>query len=363
MRLAQLLAAVALLAGAAPAAAVATQPDVIDYEVVIEGSASYNRADAYQDRDGETTGHHDHAFTFRSTIPHVRFTQTRAEVVGGALGTGQIVRSHFALNGPDGERFTCEGAVAADVEAGGLVPTTQPHRTFFAIRAHGALTASQSSCSFPLSPGDLPLVTSAAKVGSGPMDSLFEIPHAEIGHPGIVRTVSGQVTGDRCPLRHANTVLCSLTWQAKVTFTRDASDLFVPLVPERDAQPAPPEPQAPPIPVVPPAPPTPPSLDDVAFVPLVPEARVTATGATLPVRCSAACSGTIVATAAGGRSGRAAALTPVLARKRFSARADAVAKVRLRFRRPLRRGARVRAAITVRTGGQTVRRTVVLRRR
>jgi hypothetical protein len=110
----------------------------------------------------------------------------------------------------------------------------------------------------------------------------------------------------------------------------------------------------------------PPLVDEDLVLPIQPGAAKlsrSAAFATVPVACSAACAGTVSATAAGSGGKARAAASRVLATRRFQATPGRPARVTLRFgaaaRRAIRRAGGVR--LTVRAAG--ARRVVTLRLR
>ena len=311
----------------------------VDYHVEIAGSADYNRADA----DAEASAQHDEAIDFRTTIPKLTFHGRVADDSAGALGTASVRHGSYVITGPSGQ-VRCASHSIGDVAGGGLDATFAEDRTTFAARVIDSLTVAVGGCDLAgMGTWQLPITSGGQEVGVGIFDGAFTVPHERIGEATMTFPLKGEVTGTSCPMFHAQTVLCSLTWNATVTFSRigegeesgDAPE--VPL--ERD--PARPDP------------------DDDLLVPLVAKAKLAGnlSRASLPVSCTVACRGTLTATA-GGRT---------VAKAKVALKAGGTGRATVRFgradRRAIRRAGRVRLALKVSGGGETVRRTVTLRAR
>lgn len=317
---------------------------VTDYKVVIEGSADYNRADV----DGDASAQHDEAVDFTTTIPRLSFYGDSAEDSTGALGTASVSRGSYVITGESGS-VGCGVHTIVDSTAGGLDATSNAAGfTTFAARVVDSFTVEMSGCGLDAMNGwQVPFTSGGEEVGIGIFDGAFTMPNEMVGQGQMVFPLSGEVTGSSCPGAHINTVLCSLTWDATVTFTktgvREEDIPLVPLGPEPSATPAPT------------APPVDPDAD--LLVPLGTKAKL-AKGldrATFPVDCPAGCRGTVTATARGRK----------LAKGRFSAPAGGVARAVVRFdradRRVIRRAGRVKLRLKATNGESTVRRSVTLR--
>ena len=310
----------------------------VDYRVVIAGTADYNRADA----DEEASAQHDETVDFRTTIPKLTFHGRVAEDSSMALGTATVRRGSYLITGASGQ-VRCSSHEVGDVTAGGLDATFAQDRTVFATRVIDSVTVAVGGCDLAgMGTWHLPLGSSGDEVGIGVFDGSFSLPHGRIGEATMSFRLHGEVTGSSCPMHHANTVLCSLTWDATVTFTRTGEgeeDDNVPVVPIGPA----PAPQADP--------------EDDLLVPLVAKAKLAGnlSRASLPLTCATACRGTLRA-AAGGRT---------LAAKRFALKAGGTGRPSVRFsradRRAIRRAGKVRLTLRVSGGGKTVRGTVTLR--
>jgi hypothetical protein len=341
----------ALGALALPATAAAAPVNTVDYAVTIEGTADYNRADA----DVETAVQHDIGLTFKTTVPKMTFYGDVAEDSRGAMGTASVTRGSYVISGPQAQ-FRCRSHEITDATGGGFDATRGEGRTIFATRVIDAFDVSITGCDAGVPGWKLPFGSAHDEVGVGIFDGAFSIPDSRIGEANMTFPLKGEVTGTSCPFHHSLTVLCSLTWNATVTFKRigegvvDTEDF--PLVP---ISPAPaPQPQ--------------PQPDDDLLVPLVPNpalenglklakaslARDLAS-AGLPITCAARCSGTATATA-GGRT---------VASRSFKADAGATRTIRLRFdaadRRAIRKAGAVKLALRAKVGDKTVRRAVTVR--
>jgi hypothetical protein len=291
-----------------------------EYAVTIAGTADYNRADA----DGDASAQHDISFDFETKIPKVTFFDNVAEDSSGALGTAAIRRGHYVIRGESGS-ITCTDHAILGTTGGGFDATYGQKATTFAVRVVDSVDV-EVRCGEPVGPWTLAMGSGAAEVGMGIFDGSFTMPHDMVGEGQMVFPLKGEVTGAECPFNHFNTVMCSLTWNATVTFKRTKMDVEpVPIVPGEE--------------------------DEDLLVPIVAKAKLSKDlrSATLPVTCSASCSGTLTA-AVGGRT---------LARRAF--KASEAATVKLRFdaadRRAIERAGRVK--LTLRS--KDLRRNVVLR--
>ncbi len=340
----------ALAALAAPAAA--DSAPTIDYRVTIEGTADYNRADA----DVETAVQHDIGLKFKTEIPRLRYTGRVAEDSSGALGTASVTRGSYVISGGNGIQVRCMSHSVDDTNGGGLDASFGDHATTFSTRVIDSVTVDVGGCDAPMQSWKLPMGSNGHPVGIGIFDGAFTVPHSRIGEASMTFPLSGKVTGGECPFNHFNTVLCSLTWDAVVTFTRigegevhdNDDDLLVPIPP-------------PP----PPAPPADPG-DDL-FVPLVDDLLVPLSAkpsiarnlasASVPFRCAEACKGTLTATA----RGRKLATTAVKAAA--GKVATAVVRFDRRDRAAIRRAKAVRLTLKVQGGGHSARQAVTVRAR
>ena len=116
----------------------------VDYRVVIDGTADYNRADA----DEEASAQHDECVGFRTTIPKLTFHGRVADDSTGALGTAAVQRGSYLITGPSGQ-VRCAGHEIAGVTAGGLDATFAEDRTVFAARAIDSFTVAVGACTSP----------------------------------------------------------------------------------------------------------------------------------------------------------------------------------------------------------------------
>jgi hypothetical protein len=314
----------------------------VDYRVVIDGTADYNRADA----DAEASAQHDEAIVFRTTIPKLTFHGRVAEDSTGALGTANVTHGSYVITGPSGQ-VRCSSHEASDVTAGGLDATYAEDRTVFAARVIDSVTVAVGGCDLAgMGTWPLQLGSGGDEVGIGVFDGSFSVPHDRIGEAAMSFPLHGEVTGASCPMHHAMTVLCSLSWDATVTFTRTGEG-------EEDDD----------VPVLPlgpgPLPAPPPDPDDDLLLPLVAKAKLAGnlSRASLPLACAADCRGTLTAKA-GART---------LATRRFALKAGRRGRAGVRFdradRRAIRRAGKIRLTVKLTGGSVTVRRTITLRAR
>ena len=349
--LAALAATLAALALGAPTAG-AAEATRIDYAVTIEGTADYNRADV----DAEASAQHDETIDFRTAIPRLSFIGNAAEDSTGALGTASVRRGSFTMTGPSGIFLHCSSHTLLDTTGGGLDATFAPDKTVFATRVLDAFKIQVGGCPNGLGPWEYTFGSGADPVGVGIFDGTFSVPHSRIGEAEMTFPLKGEVTGSSCPNHHFNTALCSLTWEATVTFKRTGEgvvdDEIVPVpIEPKPAEPAPRHE------------PAPPAEHDDLIVPIVAKASLAPSlaRASVPFTCEAACRGTLIATARGKAK--------PLARATFSAAASRAARVTVRFdradKRAIRRARGVRLTLTATAvkGGAPDRRSLVLRLR
>ncbi|HEX8205879.1 MAG TPA: hypothetical protein VF587_07465 [Solirubrobacteraceae bacterium] len=340
----------ALAALAAPASADTYR--TIDYAVTIDGTANYNRADV----DEGTTAQHDVALEFQTKVPSMRFVDDVAEDSKGALGTAAVTHGHYVITGETGTQVHCGSHTVGDTTGGGFDATWSQDATTFATRVLDSVKV-DVGCGGQMPDWSLQMGSGGQPVGVGIFDGSFTLPHSRIGEATMTFPLSGEVTGAECPFNHFNTALCSLTWDAVVTFVRigegeidTEEDLLVPIVPpDPGAAPTPP-PADPGQPVVP---------GDDLLVPISAKPRLAdnLSSAGLPFQCADACKGTLTATA----KGKTLAKAPVKA----VAGKTVTAKVRFdkRDRKAIRRAKAVKLTLKVKGGGRTMRRSVTLRAR
>jgi hypothetical protein len=334
-----------LLALAALAAPAAAGTPTIDYAVTIEGTADYNRADI----DVETSAQHDIGLKFRTDIPRLRYTGRLAEDSSGARGTASVTRGSYVISGGSGIQVRCTSHSVGDTNGGGLDASFGEHATTFSTRVIDSVTVDVGGCDV-MGAWKLPMGSGGQPVGIGIFDGAFTVPHSRIGEASMSFPLSGKVTGGECPMNHTLTVLCSLTWDAVVTFTRigegevtgDDDDLLVPLAPKDDDLI---------VPLVP--------NDDDLLVPLTAKPRMARnlSSASLPFRCAEACKGTLTAKA----RGKTLATTAV--KGAAGKAATAVVRFDRRDRKAIRRAKAVRLTLAVQGGGRTERRAVAVRAR
>jgi hypothetical protein len=339
---------------AAPAAA-DTIP-TIDYAVTIEGTADYNRADV----DDDASAQHDIALKFKTEIPSLRFVGNAAEDSSGARGTASVTHGSYVITGGNGIQVRCTSHSVGDTNGGGLDATFGQDATTFATRVLDSVTIDVGGCDGQMGNWSLPMGSGGQPVGVGIFDGAFKLPHSRVGEATMSFPLSGEVTGAECPFNHFNTALCSLTWDAVVTFTRigegevgaNDDDLFVPIPPAPTPPPATDPDDDLVVPLVPPN-------DHDLLVPLTAKPRMARnlSSASLPFQCSEACKGTLTATARG----------KTLAKGAVKAAAGKTANAVVRFdkadRKVIRRAKAVRLTLKVRAGGRTTRRAVTVRAR
>lgn len=351
-----LAAATALTALATPAAASAQSTVRYDYGVVIAGTVSYNQAREVPSEDGIGYEQLDDETSFRVVVPRTSFHEDFGEYTARALGTVASKRGHIRITPPKGPTFTCADHRVTDFTGGSFGTSWTRASTSVRVRVLENLTTSIGGCTGGLPPHLKRFDSFGAPVGQGPFDAKFDFPRSRIGDGTITFPISGGAAGQDCPGYDEETVLCSLTWEGTVTFTRTGEaivpqdeGLEVPLVPTPPAKPTPPVP-----------PTAEPALKTLAG------AKLTATEAVVPITCAAACTGTATATTLPGARAAAAKKTArPLATTRFTARAGAPTKVVVKIpkarRAAVRKAGGVRITLKVTSAGRTTTRTLVVR--
>jgi hypothetical protein len=329
-----LAAAVMLAVAAAPAMA----EQRIDYAMTVDGTIDYNRADD----DGGATAQHDERIDFHTHVPKLSFFGEYLESTAPALGTATLVHGSYTVQGDTGG-YGCGDHSLRDVTGGGYESITQAGRSVISIRTVDSFTVGVGGCPGGLGNWDYPFTSGGMPVGTGIFDGVVMLSHDRIGDGSMSFPLSGAVSGGECPNAHFNTALCSLTWDATVTFTRTGEEEM-----DGEFEPVP----------IPPGPTPPPAAaeEDDLLVPSVPQAKLAKSlgVASLPFTCASACTGTLTATARGTR----------LARKAFDADSGE-SRVKLRFdradRRAIRRAGKVKLTLAATVGGEATKESVVLR--
>ncbi|HEX2160207.1 MAG TPA: hypothetical protein VHF88_00100 [Thermoleophilaceae bacterium] len=359
--------ALAILA-AGPAAAQALT--VSEYEVTIEGEATYARSDAFPGPFGPWEQREQAEFAWRTRFPSVRFLDKQVGIASQSETTVSNVNAELYTSVPTPEgpiTGACTGTTLADPPGSGwlgasVIPTPDPNVEALDVRVLGGVSFHLPNCSgsFGGGPAQSLRIGSEAEIPWGPFDQAFDLPHEAVGMGKIIQLLNATVTGERCPGHGFETASCALAWKATVTFVRtahwrtDLDESDVPLPPKPQPGPAPGGSQ-----ILPPF-----------EIPLPKRARLSAGGerARLTLTCPVACAGTAAAyPARRGRRARGAAVRP-LARARFRAAARRPTTVVLRFgpraRREVRRagGVRVDLRVAATAGGPAARRSVVMRR-
>jgi hypothetical protein len=372
---------VSLLAAAAPAAA--GEMKIHHYGVLVEGEAEYtSHAETPGGATGTSTSDRDARFTWATEMTDLAFYDTTPTSAVAAATVVHVEhashRYHLANVEPvDGE---CTGESAdAEIQSATIkglsIPTADGGR-HLAVDLLDGVELGLPNCTGDGHPTSFDLDENV-DAATGPFETTFEMPREAIGNGKIIQLLERRVTGADCPDHDGDAFKsCVLSWKAEVTFTKkstetvtyddDGDDLFVPIAP--DGPPAPAPAPAP----APPAPPAPggrgPVPGDDLFVPQTAQAKLSRTGATVPVSCPTGCTGEAVVTGVTGRA-RSAARPRPLARARFTVAPGGRTTVRLRFnaraRRAIAKAKGVKLVLTAKPRGSaaTVRETLTLRRR
>ena len=369
------------LAFALPVPATAHAVTMTEYDVTIEGQASYARLDVWPSPPlGQFEQRTDATFKWKTRVPSVTFIGKQVGATSDAMTllTDVDAKLHATIPTPDGPQTgLCtgdSGAASPGWLGAGIIPTPDPATESLDVRVLGAAWFHLPTCSGAFAPGPqaFGIEGTGSEIPFGPFDEPFSMPHEAIGMGKIIQLLQSSATGIRCPGYSDGTVSCALNWKATVTFVRTAQRELGPGggdpsdgLDESDI-PLPPQP----------APgldesdiPDPPSPLDDLVIPMPPKRAKLSAGAErakLSLTCSVACAGTATAYAAKIGAGSAAAGRP-LARVRFKGAARRATTVVVRFgpaaRRAIRRarGVRIQLRVSPRAGGKPVRRTVVLR--
>ncbi len=201
------------------AAAPAMAEQRIDYAMTVDGTIDYNRADD----DGGATAQHDERIDFHTHVPKLSFFGEYLEATAPALGTATLVHGSYTVQGDTGG-YGCGDHSLRDVTGGGYESVTQAGRSVISIRTVDSFTVSVGGCPGGLGNWDYPFTSGGMPVGTGIFDGVVMLPHDRIGDGSMTFPLSGAVSGGECPNAHFNTALCSLTWDATVTFTRTGEE-------------------------------------------------------------------------------------------------------------------------------------------
>jgi len=354
------------------AAAAATNAEAVtqsDYAVTIEGQASYAHSESGPVVQGRWDRQKQAGFKWRAQFPTVSFIGKRLGTTAPATTTVSAISGKYneTIPRPDGPPMTgeCTGdslsrPASTALLGGSITPDLDPSTEDLAVRLIGGVDVALPSCSGMLGAGQQVTIDGGNQpLGLGPLDALIDLPREAIDMGKIIELLEGTATGPQCPGYGVNTVSCTLSWKATVTFVRIAQYELA----------------------LEPAPLPPPTYDDDLIVPLptrtydddlivpLPSGKLNARAeqVKLGLTCSAACSGSATAYPVGGGA-KASGLRP-LARARFSGTPGRKTTVTLRFRPQARRqikragGVRVTLRISPRAGGKEVRRSLVLRLR
>jgi hypothetical protein len=364
------LAAVLAILGAAPAQAVTRT----DYDVTIEGAASYSRADSWPTDFGAWEWGEHATFKWRTKLA-AAFLGNQVVVTSNpstSVTQADASLSHTVPTAEGPRTGACTGNSAGAVGNGWLAPSVISDPTaaieIVDIRVLGSVELRLPSCTGLLAGqqnAGIAVTNGGASFPTGPFDTTFDMPHEAIGMGKIIQLLDDVTTGTRCPGYRDGTVSCTLSWKATVTFVRTAQQDIGP-IPDPDPNdddlvvplPGPDDDLVVPLP----------GPDDDLIVPLRPRGKLSprADRARVALQCKTACSGRATAYAAGRRD-RGSAAPRALARARFTGAPARATTVSLRFRPPARRearragGVRVVLEATPRAGGATVRKTVLLR--
>jgi hypothetical protein len=347
-----------------------------EYDVTVEGQATYARSDAYPAPYGQWEQRDKAAFKWKTHFSSVTFIGKQVGVTS-ALPESSVsdvdAETFVSIPTPEGPKTgACTGTTVAAPPGPGwfgaeVIPTPDPTIERLNVRVLGGISFHLPSCTGTVgtAPSSFGIGSGDPEVLSGPFDQAFDMPHEAIGMGKIIQLLDANVSGARCPGHGDHTASCVLNWKATVTFVRTAQRELGPgggdqspdggsdpdgcLIPMPQPDPACPDP-------------------DEELIPMLPKAATLSAGAQqakLKLTCRAACSGSATAYPA-RRGARSSALRP-LARTRFTGKAGRPITIVLRFRpkarRAIRRAGAVRIELRVApaAGGRTVQRNVVLR--
>jgi hypothetical protein len=340
-----LLALALLVLGTGTAQAVT----ITEYDVTIEGEATYARNQAYPVPYGFTEEHQKAAFKWKTHFPSVTFIDKHVGVSGIPTTTVTDIDAslYVSIPTPEGPKTGgCTGsALSAPPSPGwfgaGVMPTPDPNVEALGVRVIGGVGFLLPNCTGIAAGGgaqSFSIGSGAESIPLGPWDHEFDMPHEAIGMGKIIQLLDANVTGRDCPGTDEYTASCALTWKATVTFVRKAK--------HGGTVPKPPKPPV----TDPPLLTTPPKASKL---------RRTSKRAKVKLTCRVACSGTATLMRGSHR----------LARVRFTAEAGEPETVVLRLKpkaqRELHRAqiVRIELRVTPEGGGTAVRRTLLVKLR
>ncbi|HYI35239.1 MAG TPA: hypothetical protein VEX39_01430 [Thermoleophilaceae bacterium] len=196
-------------------------------------------------------------------------------------------------------------------------------------------------------------------LGSGPLDTQFEIPHEAVGYGKIIQNIKGPGGGFCAGAHLSGTTKCGYNWTGEVTLTKTSETVISDVAEPQQA-------------VVPSGSgrghkePTAAEIDEL-LVPLVPAkaAKADAKGSTvsLTASCPTGCAGTAALTVAGAKASGAAKARMPVATMRFKVKAGMPRLVKLRLpkkaARALRRARKGKLAVSLKPKrGRTVKKTL-----
>jgi len=333
-----------LLVGTSTAHAVT----ITEYDVTIEGEATYDLKESYPVPYGFTEEHKKAAFTWKTHFPSVTFIDKTVGISSQPTTTVTDIdaSTYVSIPTPQGPvTGGCTGSLLTGPPGpgwfgAGVIPTPEPNVEALGIRVLGGIGFLLPACTGSAAGGggqSFTIGTGGETIPTGPWDQEFDMPHEAIGMGKIIQLLDANVTDAGCPGTDEFTASCALSWKATVTFVRKAKHGGVP------------------------KPPKPPAADpDLELVPTPKAAKLRrdAKKAKVTLTCSVACSGTATLMRGSHR----------LARVRFTA-AEAgepetvVLRLKPKARHELHRARIVRIELRVAPtgGGAALRRTLLVR--
>jgi hypothetical protein len=317
---------------------------ITEYDVTIEGEATFARNQSYPVPYGFTEEKSKAAFKFKSHYPSVTFIDKTVGIsshptvavtdIDASLFTSVPTPEGLLTGGCTGKLLT--GPPSPGWFGQGVIPTPDPNVEALGVRMLGGIGFLLPSCTGILNGAaqSIRIGTGAETIPLGPWDQEFDMPHEAIGMGKIIQLLDANVTDEHCPGTDEFTASCALTWKATVTFVRKAKHGGgVPKPPAADPH--------------------------LALVPTPKAAKLrrTARRAKATLTCSVACSGTATLMRGSHR----------LARVRFTAEAGEPETVVLRLRPKARhelhvaRMVRIELRVTPVGGGTPVRRTLLVK--
>lgn len=339
------------------AAAPATQAADVDrdrltheYSATIKTDVDYNIARSGTNHLGQWSMQMDDEFTVNTEVPRIRFAGGLPSANNPAYSTATATRGHLLMvPAGSGSPVTCTGNDVRDLAGGAVMGVISTDVRQFKIRVLDGITRRLGQCSGVIPEFLMRYDMLGAPIGEGYFDTTISFPGARLGSDHA-QLMHGEVSGPKCPGYDEDTTICTLTWDAEITFHHVSS--------VQEPTPPPMTPEELPVPGVPTPPAPRPVPKTKAFTVQAAKLDAAAGTVTVPVRCASACSGVATASIPTAKAAAKGKRKPsALATTRFRAAAGRTAKVVLRIpkgkRAAVRKAGRLTVELVVRPQGGT----------